>query len=312
MKIRHPEKVNNPINPLKSKPKWIKTKILNTQNYFSTKEIVNKKKLNTVCKEASCPNIYECWSNKHATFMIMGETCTRACAFCNVSTGKPNILDYNEPDKIALATKELNLKHVVVTSVNRDDLSDGGANHFYKVIKAIRKLNENTTIEVLTPDFLKKGDSYKKVIEAAPDVFNHNVETVPSLYRKVRPGSNYSASVNLLKFVKNINDKIFTKSGIMLGLGEKKDEILKVMDDLLEANVDFLTIGQYLQPTTKHFPLNRYARPEEFKELKELALSRGFLIVASSPLTRSSYHADEDFLKMKKLREKNSQCHQLQ
>jgi lipoic acid synthetase len=312
MKIRHPEKVNNPINPLKSKPKWIKTKIFNTQNYFITKEIVNKKKLNTVCQEASCPNISECWSNKHATFMIMGETCTRACAFCNVSTGKPNILDSNEPDKIALATKELNLKHVVVTSVNRDDLSDGGANHFYKVIKAIRKLNQNTTIEVLTPDFLKKGDSYKKVIGAAPDVFNHNVETVPSLYRKVRPGSNYSSSVNLLKFVKNINDKIFTKSGIMLGLGEKKDEILQVMDDLLEANVDFLTIGQYLQPTTKHFPLNRYVRPEEFKELKELALSRGFLIVASSPLTRSSYHADEDFLKMKKLREKNSQCHQLQ
>ncbi len=312
MKIRHPEKVHNPINPLKSKPKWIKTKIFNTQNYFITKEIVNKKKLNTVCQEASCPNISECWSNKHATFMIMGETCTRACAFCNVSTGKPNILDSNEPDKIALATKELNLKHVVVTSVNRDDLSDGGANHFYKVIKAIRKLNQNTTIEVLTPDFLKKGDSYKKVIGAAPDVFNHNVETVPSLYRKVRPGSNYSSSVNLLKFVKNINDKIFTKSGIMLGLGEKKDEILQVMDDLLEANVDFLTIGQYLQPTTKHFPLNRYVRPEEFKELKELALSRGFLIVASSPLTRSSYHADEDFLKMKKLREKNSQCHQLQ
>ena len=312
MKIRHPEKVNNPINPIKKKPKWIRTKIIDTKNYFKTKEIINKKKLYTVCQEASCPNISECWSKKHATFMIMGDICTRACSFCNVKTGKPNILDSLEPNKIALATKELNLKHVVITSVDRDDLNDGGAYHFSRVILETRKLNKNTTIEVLTPDFLRKGDAYKKIVEANPDVFNHNIETVPSLYRKVRPGSRYFASVNLLKSVKEINKLIFTKSGIMLGLGESKDEVLQVMDDLLSANVDFLTIGQYLQPTEKHFPLKRYVHPDEFQEFKEIALSKGFLIVSSSPLTRSSYHADEDFFKMKKLREKQSQCHQLQ
>jgi len=312
MKIRHPEKVNKPINPIKKKPTWIRTKILDTQNYFKTKEIINRKKLHTVCQEASCPNISECWSKRHATFMIMGDTCTRACAFCNVSTGKPTYLDPLEPKKIAQATKELNLKHVVITSVDRDDLKDGGANHFYKVINETRKINKNTTIEVLTPDFLRKGDAYKKVILANPDVFNHNIETVPSLYREVRPGSRYFASVNLLKSAKEIKKTIFTKSGIMLGLGETKDEILQVMDDLLLANVDFLTIGQYLQPTVKHYPLNRYVHPNEFKELKEIALSKGFLIVSSSPLTRSSYHADDDFAKMKKLREKQSQCHLLQ
>jgi len=310
--IRHPEKINNPINPIKKKPKWIRTKIIDTQNYFQTKQIINKKKLHTVCQEANCPNISECWSNRHATFMIMGDTCTRACAFCNVKTGKPNFLDPQEPLKIAQATKELNLKHVVITSVDRDDLSDGGANHFSKVINETRRINKNTTIEVLTPDFLRKEEAYKKVVNANPDVFNHNIETVPSLYRAVRPGSRYFASVNLLKTVKEINKTIFTKSGIMLGLGETKDEVVQVMDDLLSANVDFLTIGQYLQPTEKHFPLNRYVHPEEFKELKELALSKGFLIVASSPLTRSSYHADEDFSKMKKLREKQSECHPLQ
>ena len=217
-----------------------------------------------------------------------------------------------EPIKIAKATKDLKLKHVVITSVDRDDLDDGGANHFSKVIEETRKINPNTTIEVLTPDFLRKGDSYKKVVEAKPDVFNHNIETVPSLYRAVRPGSRYFASVNLLKIVKETNKRIFTKSGIMLGLGETKDEVIQVMDDLLFANVDFLTIGQYLQPTPKHHPLQRYVHPDEFNELKELALSKGFLIVASSPLTRSSYHADEDFSKMKKLREKQSECHQLQ
>ena len=310
--IRHPEKINNPINPIKKKPKWIRTKILDTQNYFKTKEIINKKKLYTVCQEASCPNISECWSKKHATFMIMGDTCTRACAFCNVKTGKPTFLDSLEPIKIAKATKDLKLKHVVITSVDRDDLDDGGANHFSKVIEETRKINPNTTIEVLTPDFLRKGDSYKKVVEAKPDVFNHNIETVPSLYRAVRPGSRYFASVNLLKIVKETNKRIFTKSGIMLGLGETKDEVIQVMDDLLFANVDFLTIGQYLQPTPKHHPLQRYVHPDEFNELKELALSKGFLIVASSPLTRSSYHADEDFSKMKKLREKQTECHQLQ
>ena len=312
MKPRHPEKINNPINPIKKKPIWIRSKIINTKEYFTTKEIINKKKLHTVCQEASCPNISECWSKRHATFMIMGDTCTRACAFCNVKTGKPGSLDPLEPNKIALATKELKLKHVVITSVDRDDLDDGGANHFAKVISETRKMNANTTIEVLTPDFLRKGNAYKKVINANPDVFNHNIETVPSLYRKVRPGSGYFASVNLLKNAKYISNKIFTKSGIMLGLGETKDEILQVMDDLLFAKVDFLTIGQYLQPSPKHYPLQRYLHPNEFDEYKSIALSKGFLIVASSPLTRSSYHADEDFYRMKKLREKQSQCHQLQ
>ena len=312
MKLRHPEKINNPINPIKKKPIWIRTKITNTQNYFATKEIINKKKLHTVCQEASCPNISECWSKKHATFMIMGDTCTRACSFCNVKTGKPSFLNPLEPTKIALATKELNLKHVVITSVDRDDLEDGGANHFSKVILQTRKMNKKTTIEVLTPDFLRKGESYKVVVNANPDVFNHNIETVPRLYREVRPGSKYFASIDLLKSVKRINKTIFTKSGIMLGLGETKNEVLQVMDDLLSANVDFLTIGQYLQPSAKHYPLMRYIHPDEFQQFKELALSKGFLIVASSPLTRSSYHADEDFAQMRKLRDKQSQCHLLQ
>ena len=312
MKLRHPEKVNNPINPIKKKPNWIRSRILDSQNYFETKEIINKKRLHTVCQEASCPNISECWSKRHATFMIMGDICTRACAFYNVKTGKPTHLDPLEPTKIAQATKELKLKHVVITSVDRDDLEDGGAEHFSKTIQEIRKKNNQTTIEVLTPDFLRKGDIYKKVVSAAPDVFNHNIETVPSLYLKVRPGSKYFTSVNLLRSVKEINKKIFTKSGIMLGLGETRDEVLQVMDDLLEANVDFLTIGQYLQPSVKHYPLDRYVHPEEFAELKSIALLKGFLIVASSPLTRSSYHADEDFSKMKKLREKQAACHPLQ
>ena len=312
MKLRHPEKVNNTISPIKKKPNWIRSRILDAQNYFETKEIINKKRLHTFCQEASCPNISECWSKRHATFMIMGDTCTRACAFCNVKTGKPTHLDPLEPTKIAQATKELKLKHVVITSVDRDDLEDGGAEHFSKTIQEIRKKNNQTTIEVLTPDFLRKGDVYKKVVSAAPDVFNHNIETVPSLYLKVRPGSKYFTSVNLLRSVKEINKKIFTKSGVMLGLGETRDEVLQVMDDLLEANVDFLTIGQYLQPSVKHYPLDRYVHPEEFAELKSIALLKGFLIVASSPLTRSSYHADEDFSKMKKLREKQAACHPLQ
>ena len=312
MIIRHPEKINKPSNPIKKKPKWIRSKITNSQNYFITKSIINKNNLNTVCQEANCPNITECWSKRHATFMIMGDTCTRACGFCDVKTGKPKPLDLLEAIKIAKATKELNLKHVVITSVDRDDLRDGGAEHFSEVINETRKLNKNTTIEVLTPDFLRKGNAYKKVVEANPDVFNHNIETVPSLYLKVRPGSRYFASLELLKSAKKINNKIFTKSGIMLGLGEEKDEILQVMDDLISAEVDFLTIGQYLQPSVKHYPLKRYVHPEEFAELKTIAESKGFLIVASSPLTRSSYHADEDFSKMKKLRENQSQCHQLQ
>ena len=312
MIIRHPEKINKPCNPIKKKPEWIRSKITNSQNFFLTKSIINKNNLNTVCQEANCPNITECWSKRHATFMIMGDTCTRACGFCDVKTGKPKSLDPLEPLKIANATKELNLKHVVITSVDRDDLRDGGAEHFSEVINETRKLNKNTTIEVLTPDFLRKGNAYKKVVEANPDVFNHNIETVPSLYLKVRPGSRYFASLELLKSAKKINNKIFTKSGIMLGLGEEKDEILQVMDDLISAEVDFLTIGQYLQPSVKHYPLKRYVHPEEFAELKTIAESKGFLIVSSSPLTRSSYHADEDFSKMKKLRENQSQCQQLQ
>ena len=312
MIIRHPEKINKPCNPIKKKPEWIRSKITNSHNFFLTKSIINKNNLNTVCQEANCPNITECWSKRHATFMIMGDTCTRACGFCDVKTGKPKSLDPLEPLKIAEATKELNLKHVVITSVDRDDLNDGGAEHFLKVINETRKLNKNTTIEVLTPDFLRKGDAFKKVVGANPDVFNHNIETVPSLYLKVRPGSRYFASLELLKSAKKISNKIFTKSGIMLGLGERKDEVLQVMDDLISAEVDFLTIGQYLQPSVKHYPLQRYVHPEEFKELKAVAQSKGFLIVASSPLTRSSYHADEDFSKMKKLRENQSQCQQLQ
>ena len=312
MIIRHPEKINKPCNPIKKKPEWIRSKITNSQNFFLTKSIINKNNLNTVCQEANCPNITECWSKRHATFMIMGDTCTRTCGFCDVKTGKPKFLDPLEPLKIANATKELNLKHVVITSVNRDDLSDGGAEYFLKVINETRKLNENTIIEVLTPDFLRKGDAFKKVVGGNPDVFNHNIETVPSLYLKVRPGSRYFASLELLKSAKKISNKIFTKSGIMLGLGERKDEVLQVMDDLISAEVDFLTIGQYLQPSVKHYPLQKYVHPEEFEELKAVAQSKEFLIVASSPLTRSSYHADEDFSKMKKLRENQSQCHQLQ
>ena len=302
MKIRHPEKVNKPINPIKKKPSWIKSKLLNSQEFFLTKSIVNQHKLKTVCQEANCPNITECWSKRHATFLIMGETCTRACAFCDVITGKPKDLNPLEPLQIASAINKLNLKHAVITSVDRDDLIDGGANHFYKVINETRKQNPNTTIEVLTPDFLRKGESYKKVVEARPDVFNHNIETVPGLYRKVRPGSRYFASVELLKKVKKIDKKIFTKSGLMVGLGENKDEIIQVMDDLRSAEVDFLTIGQYLQPSIKHHPLHRYYSPEEFEELKLIAESKGFLLVSSSPLTRSSYHADEDFAKLRKNR----------
>ena len=302
MKIRHPEKKNKPINPIKKKPDWIRSKLSNSKEFFLTKTIVNNHNLVTVCQEANCPNITECWSKRHATFMIMGDTCTRACAFCDVKTGIPGKLDLLEPIKIADAVKKLNLKHVVITSVDRDDLDDGGSNHFYEVITQTRKINPNTTIEVLTPDFLRKGEAYKKVLEANPDVFNHNIETVPSLYLKVRPGSRYFASLELLKNAKKINKKVFTKSGIMVGLGEKRDEIFQVMDDLKAAEVDFLTIGQYLQPSVRHFPLDRYYKPEEFEELGVIAKAKGFLLVSSSPLTRSSYHADEDFAKLQQNR----------
>ena len=302
MKIRHPEKINKPINPIKKKPNWIRSKLINSKEFFLTKSIVNQHKLKTVCQEANCPNITECWSKRHATFLIMGDTCTRACAFCDVITGKPKSLNPLEPLKIASAVKKLNLKHTVITSVDRDDLIDGGANHFFEVIVEVRKQNPETTIEVLTPDFLRKGESYKKVIQAKPDVFNHNIETVPGLYKQVRPGSRYFASVELLKNAKIIDKNIFTKSGLMVGLGENKDEIIQVMDDLRYAEVDFLTIGQYLQPSVKHHPLERYYSPNEFDELKTIAESKGFLLVSSSPLTRSSYHADEDFAELKKNR----------
>ena len=302
IKPRHPEKVNKPLNPIKKKPEWIRSKLSNSKEFFLTKTIINKNNLVTVCQEANCPNITECWSKRHATFMIMGDTCTRACAFCDVKTGLPGKLDQLEPVKIAEAVKKLNLKHVVITSVDRDDLEDGGSEHFFEVITQTRKQNPETTIEVLTPDFLRKGDAYKIVLDANPDVFNHNIETVPSLYLKVRPGSRYFSSLELLKNAKNVNKNVFTKSGIMLGLGESRDEILQVMDDLKAAEVDFLTIGQYLQPSTKHYPLDRYYTPKEFDDLGTIAKAKGFLLVSSSPLTRSSYHADEDFAKLQQNR----------
>ncbi len=302
MRIRHPEKINKPTNPIKKKPSWIKSRILNSKEFFLTKSIVSKDNLVTVCQEANCPNITECWSKRHATFMIMGETCTRACAFCDVSTGKPEKLDQFEPIKIANAVNKLNLKHVVITSVNRDDLLDGGSSHFHDVIITTRKKNPNTTIEVLTPDFLRKNNSYMKVLDADPDVFNHNIETVSKFYREIRPGARYHGSLQLLYNAKKYNKKVFTKSGLMVGFGETKKEIIQVMDDLRESNVDFLTIGQYLQPSKKHFPLNRYYNPNEFNELKIIAKEKGFLMVSSSPLTRSSYHADEDFAKLRNIK----------
>ena len=307
-KVRHPEKVNKPINPIKKKPEWIRSKIVDSQVFFQTKQVVNKNNLVTVCQEANCPNITECWSKKHATFMIMGDTCTRACAFCDVQTGKPTDLDVFEPIKISNAVKDLNLKHVVITSVDRDDLEDGGSNHFYKVVKATREKNPETSIEVLTPDFLRKGEAYKKVLEADLDVFNHNIETVPRLYTKVRPGARYFSSLELLKNAKTFNKKVFTKSGIMVGLGETKNEVIQVMDDLRSAEVDFITIGQYLQPSAKHHPLERYYHPDEFREFESIAKNKGFLLVSSSPLTRSSYHADEDFKKLKDARNKLIEC----
>jgi len=312
IKQRHPEKVNKPINPIKKKPEWIRSKIVDSKIFFETKKVVNQNNLVTVCQEANCPNITECWSKKHATFMIMGDTCTRACAFCDVKTGKPTSLDIFEPYKISKAVKKLNLKHVVITSVDRDDLEDGGSNHFYKVVAATRKENPNTSIEVLTPDFLRKGDAYKEILKADLDVFNHNIETVPRLYPKVRPGARYFASLELLKNAKKFNKKVFTKSGIMVGLNESKDEIIQVMDDLRSAEVDFLTIGQYLQPSAQHYPLDRYYHPDEFKDLKSIAKTKGFLLISSSPLTRSSYHADKDFRKLQEARINQLECHQLQ
>lgn len=302
MKYRHPEKRHKINTEFKKKPNWIRVKAPTSFQYFQTKEIINKHNLVTVCEEAACPNIGECWQKKHATFMIMGDICTRGCAFCNVATGKPKILNKLEPYKVAKAVKDLNLNHVVVTSVDRDDLQDGGANHFAKVVKAIRKICKNTTIEILTPDFLRKNNAIETVVSSYPDVFNHNLETVQRLYSTIRPGARYFVSLSLLNKVKELNSKIFTKSGIMLGLGETKEEIFQVMDDLRSARVDFLTIGQYLQPTLKHAKIDRFITPDEFNCYKEVAYSKGFLMVASSPLTRSSYHASEDFYLLKKQR----------
>jgi len=293
--IRHPEKINRVSNPIPKKPPWIRVKAPTSKFFKSTNKIIKDKKIVTVCEEAACPNIAECWQKKHATFMILGDICTRACAFCNIKTGKPGFIDLDEPKKIAEAVNELGLEHVVITSVDRDDLIDGGANHFTNVIKGIRKLNGNCTIEVLTPDFHKKPEALNILSNNLPDVFNHNLETVPRLYLSIRPGSRYFVSLKLLADIKKLNPNIFTKSGLMVGLGETKEEIYQVMDDLRAADVDFITIGQYLPPTTKHAKLEKFITPKEFEEYKQMAIAKGFLMVASSPLTRSSYHASEDF-----------------
>ncbi len=301
-RLRHPEKAHRPDQPVLPKPDWIRVKAPVSAGYVETQRIVRENGLRTVCEEAGCPNIGECWEKKHATFMIMGDTCTRACAFCNVKTGMPGALDPLEPQHVAAATEKLGLAHVVITSVDRDDLDDGGAGHFAAVIAAIRARCPKTTIEVLTPDFLRKDGAADIVVAARPDIFNHNLETVPSNYLSVRPGARYFASIRLLQRVKELDRTMFTKSGIMVGLGEQRNEVLQVMDDLRAANVDFLTIGQYLQPTRKHHAVMRFLPPDEFKALVEVAYAKGFSLVAASPLTRSSHHAGEDFARLKALR----------
>ena len=300
--IRHPEKRNNKETSQIKKPEWLRERVSGSKKFLETKKILSESKIVTVCEEANCPNISECWQKNHATFMIMGDTCTRACAFCNVKTGLPDKLDVFEPYKISQVVKKMNLSHVVITSVDRDDLDDGGAEHFAKTINAIRKTSPETTIEILTPDFLKKEDALEKILKDYPDVFNHNLETVPRLYLSIRPGARYFNSLKLLNDVKDKNSNIFTKSGLMLGLGEKKNEIMQVMDDLRAAKVDFLTLGQYLQPTKKHAPVAKYITPDEFNSYKIIAESKGFLMVSSSPLTRSSHHAEEDFKILKQNR----------
>ena len=305
MTVRHPEKIHKKSNPIPRKPSWIRVKAPTSNSFKFTSDIVKKYNLVTVCEEAACPNISECWQKKHATFMILGDTCTRACSFCNVKTGKPGKIDIFEPMRIAKAVKELELEHVVITSVDRDDLFDGGAKHFVDVINCLRKECPNTTIEILTPDFLKKNEAKNILSQSLPDVFNHNLETVPRLYPTIRPGSRYFVSLELLSDMKKRNAKIFTKSGLMVGLGETIDEIYQVMDDLRSADVDFLTIGQYLQPTEKHAKLEKFISPQEFNTFGKMAYSKGFLMVSSSPLTRSSYHASNDFKKLKIAREKS-------
>ena len=302
-RLRHPEKANNPESEVLRKPKWIRVKAPTSEGYAKTRKIVKDKGLVTVCEEAACPNIGECWEKSHATFMILGEICTRACAFCNISTGLPNAIDPHEPAKIAEAVKEMKLQHVVITSVDRDDLSDGGAQHFVDVINAIRGASPKTTIEILTPDFLRKEGATETVIDARPDVFNHNLETVPRLYLKIRPGARYFHSLRLLEKVKERDPSQFTKSGLMVGLGETKEEVMQVMDDMRSAGIDFLTIGQYLQPTRKHAQIDRFVTPEEFKAYETIAKAKGFLLVSATPLTRSSYHADSDFAKLQAARQ---------
>jgi lipoyl synthase len=300
---RHPEKAHRPDQEVMRKPDWIRVKAPTSRGYLETREIVRSHNLVTVCEEAGCPNIGECWAKKHATFMIMGEICTRACAFCNVATGRPEALDRKEPRNVADAVARMGLTHVVITSVDRDDLDDGGARHFVEVIEAIRATSPATTIEILTPDFLRKDGALEQVVAARPDVFNHNLETVPSNYLTVRPGARYFHSVRLLQRVKELDPSIFTKSGIMVGLGEERNEVLQLMDDLRSADVDFITIGQYLQPTRKHHPVRRFVTPEEFKSYETVAYTKGFLMVASSPLTRSSHHAGDDFARLRAARE---------
>ncbi|MEN8196551.1 MAG: lipoyl synthase [Pseudomonadota bacterium] len=302
-KLRHPEKQNRPDSPVQRKPDWIRVKAPVSREYQATARIMRDNHLNTVCEEAACPNIGECWAKRHATMMIMGEVCTRACAFCNVATGKPAPLDPMEPVNVALAVAQLGLEHVVVTSVDRDDLKDGGAAHFAQVVTAIRKESPKTTIEILTPDFKDREGAIETVAAARPDVFNHNLETVPRLYPAIRPGARYFTSLELLHRVKRIDPSLFTKSGLMVGLGETRDEVGQVMDDLRAADVDFLTIGQYLQPTRKHAPVDRFVTPEEFEGYANMARGKGFLLVASTPLTRSSYHAGEDFARLRAARQ---------
>ena len=297
--LRHPEKANRPDSPVLRKPDWIRVKAPVSREYAQTREIVREHRLHTVCEEAACPNIGECWTHRHATMMILGDTCTRACAFCNVKTGLPGALDAEEPENVGRAVAKRGLKHVVVTSVDRDDLADGGAEHFARTIRAIRGASPGTSVEVLTPDFLRKDGALDIVMAARPDVFNHNLETVPRLYLSVRPGARYFASLRLLERAKELAPEGFTKSGLMVGLGESREEIMQVMDDLRAARVDFLTIGQYLQPTRKHAPLARFWTPDEFKGLEQVARAKGFMMVSASPLTRSSYHAGEDFARLK-------------
>ncbi len=303
---RHPEKAHRPDQPVARKPAWIRVKAPVSKDYFATREIVAKHKLATVCQEAACPNIGECWAHKHATFMILGEICTRACAFCNVATGKPLPPDPEEPERVAFAVKEMGLKHAVITSVDRDDLADGGAGQFAAVIAAIRAASPETSIEVLTPDFRGKDGALEAVLQAGPDVFNHNLETVPGLYPTIRPGARYYHSLRLLERAKELNPQVFTKSGIMVGLGETREQIMQVMDDMRCAGVEFITIGQYLQPTRKHAPVKKFYTPEEFDDLARAARAKGFLMVAASPLTRSSHNAGADFEALRRARASSS------